>query len=865
MLQNTSAIDSMAQRTADHSTTSGGGGVNQLITSTPFQNSGNAYSSKKATSNVRRRIVPTPAPSTGATSDGDNDGYHVPQPMTDASAMLVSAKNASTMLGSVKNTPGKLNFFSKINTNCSTPHSSKRAPKNCPVPQFALTKLTAMSGTEQQLLFCSAAIATTFHSSTTSFVTASNCLSNPCGDGYTTAPTTTAAATASANVPQHLGKSDRMSKEKQKFFRHSAFNSDRIAKTSPPQAMQPSPTKSTARSSSSTRTKMLPNCEADAFRSGSVAGNQAITAQAAVDWAKLSTGQTIWPESSGLIVWPDDNMGPCEASSDSSSSDDGSDDDSDDSDDDSTTSSSSSDDDSDESTPFTNQTIARQTEPQRNLSSHASDDDSDDYSTTSSNSTSSDDDDDDDETSEIQMSSTKKMSKKQPNLITKSSGNDSSSASSLHKRHAGSKESTWGFAAEAKKSFDIFQRASSSAVNERVFGNFDGVDKETLVKVSNSSFGDQKPSSSKKAPGQIRGLFDSLTPLYATNNFSRSKQQDNEPDYKMTGRRKTNKGAKGAIASANAKDGFKETGSTFKGCDGVTTPSNTVHPKKTDFTKFLNAKNSSHGTGGSGSSNSSKTSTLSSINDANNEEAKQQFTKKFFAQNSGAAGTSKAAAASTALATNSLQHHNNNNINNKNKNNNHQSNNNAANNNNNNNNNQNQNQKSKAPRRIALMSLPLDPKNVRYNSSSDDEIPYLTTPRNSNHIKSLNSNAVQNARCKQLNSSTTTSSNANSNSVDSQLLFGFTNSNSQSLDFASLRETSGCLNSIPMSSNYPMLSSLSPHTPPYNKNQSMGKDQNQTNQKKTKNSSTTLYTINHIKFHRKKLLFETKKKCRKVC
>lgn len=847
MLQNTSAIDSLALRTPDNSTTTGG--ATQLITSTPFQSSGStAYSSKKSASNVRRRIVSTPAPSAAVSSDGDNeiDISEMTSKMPEIGAMISKLQGISEFTskapvpgsgggcvggggvnGSSGNTPGKLNFFSKINTNRSTTHCSKRASKICSVPQFTTTKYAAKSGTEQKTPFKTATPATTFHSSTTSFANASNCLSNPCGDGYTTATTITAAATAPVMPPQHLGKSDRMSKEKQKFFRHSAFNSDRIAKTSPPQA---SPSKSTARSNSN-RTKASSNNDGDAFRSCSVAGN------------RLSS-----------------------SSSDSSSSDEGSDDDSDDSDDDSTTSSSSSDEDSDESTHLGESNAKSTAQPQLrgyNLSSHASDDDSDEYSTTSSNSTSSDDDDDDDE---IQLPSNKKLTKKQFHSVAKSSGNDSSSGSSLHKRHAGPKESsaTWGFAAEAKKNFDIFQRASSCALSERVFGNFDGVDKESLVKVSNSSYGGQKSSTSNRASGHTRGLFDN-SDAYTTNNCSRSKHQNNEADHKVIGRRKSNKTPKGDAAAvtgtkaASTKDVFKETRSTYKDynkgfrCDDATTPNNTAHPKKTDFTKFLNAKNSSNGSGGSTSSSM-------------NEDAKE-YLKKVFAHNPESASTSRGAAA--FVAANSQQHHNNNNINNKNKNNNHHSNNNTTNNNHNDNNNvsKNNSQKSKTPRRIALMSLPLDPKNIRYNSSSDDEIPYLTTPRNSNHIKSLNSNAVQNARCKQLNSNTTTSSNANSNSADSQLLFGFTNSNSQSLDFASLRETSGCLNSIAMSSNYPMLSSLSPHTPPYTKNQSMGKDQNQTNQKKKKtrtkkNSSTTLYI--KTKIHQKIFLFETKKKCRKV-
>lgn len=138
------------------------------------------------------------------------------------------------------------------------------------------------------------------------------------------------------------------------------------------------------------------------------------------------------------------------------------------------------------------------------------------------------------------------------------------------------------------------------------------------------------------------------------------------------------------------------------------------------------------------------------------------------------------------------------------------------------------NNKSGAPRRVVLVSLPLDPNKNRYDSSSDDEIPYLTTP---------------------------------STSHQSDKKF--------SLDFASLvagvdlktghkiEHHGHGVRSIPdplgMSSNYPMLSSLSPHTPPYNKNQSMGKN-NHIHHKNKQNQKKNIYIY-------RKFVKKAKKNC----
>lgn len=584
-------------------------------------------------------------------------------------------------------------------------------------------------------------------------------LLNSHGDGFETVTTSSSASTfagASSVVSQHLGKPDRMSKEKQKFFRHSAFNSDRIAQMS------------------STRGQ-CPSRQGDTLLSDDSDGD-------------LTNDNDV----SSLLDEDDD--GECsttssnstsseEESSDTTSSDDGS----------SNTSSSEDKDDDDHHSVHSKYVMQQRNSPPRHATGknqrfRALDE-------------------------RVQC---KKPARKQCNAIGKCSGSNNSNGSSHRKRTAvtSSRETntTWGFAAEAKKNFDIFQHASS-ARNERVFGNFDGVDRESLVKVGNP-----------KDDGH-----------YSRQPVGETKHTNNHHDFKSAYQR-----------NRNAKNVVVET-------------MHSAHSSKTDYQKFSNAEKcandrSGKGVGGrigkvaehslpqnsdSASSSSSSTSVASSqphhkhksnvkmpanigsmrctsdnsdehTNDSHNQNTNQD-------SDIGVTGTQKYDS--------------------------------------------NRNRRTKTPRRIALMSLPLDLRNARYQSSSDDEMPYMTTSRNSNRIKSIidRNAASPNARHSQFNiirdrgnsnisttsstinttttttttisatstttTITTSTSNSKSNqSVDRQLLFGLTNNNSQSLDFASLRETSGCLNSIAMSSNYPMLSSLSPHMPPYNKNQSMGKE-----------------------------------------
>lgn len=119
--------------------------------------------------------------------------------------------------------------------------------------------------------------------------------------------------------------------------------------------------------------------------------------------------------------------------------------------------------------------------------------------------------------------------------------------------------SAWGFAAEAKKCVDIF-RKTAEVSNERVFGNFDGVDKDSLVvktTTGGSSLSSSGLNNNNKTTGQLKGLFDSLSHVFSTTDYTRSRS--NAPStYKSVDRRRKNKDAPAP------KEVLKETRSTFK-------------------------------------------------------------------------------------------------------------------------------------------------------------------------------------------------------------------------------------------------------------------------------------------------------------
>lgn len=365
---------------------------------------------------------------------------------------------------------------------------------------------------------------------------------------------------------------------------------------------------------------------------------------------------------------------------------------------------------------------------------------------------------------------------------------------------------SWGFAAEAKKNFDIFRRPTN-ALSERVFGNFDGVDKESLVKTSSHASNQNTRLSAQQAQSRM------LMPM-----FSNSKQNNSTAsDTKLTNssRRKTKTQSSHHKDHKDHKDHRDHQ------------PKDAQRPgKKTEFSSFLKTKNNrklnafavcdssdtmdtkdlftrpkttknqtqtasssiSFGSNRGNNSCASHTKVRLNHNNHNSKISKQTHQTSASEPTSMRSMHSKDTARAVGHAAAAPINNNSNSI---------------RNNNTNCNNASNSNKLSGTPRRVALVSLPLDPNKNRtiYGSSSEDEIPYLTTPSTSHQ-----------------------------------------SDNKYSLDFASLiagvDPTTGHTNtdlhrhgvrSIPdslgMSSNYPMLSSLSPHTPPYNnKNQSMGKN-----------------------------------------
>lgn len=562
---------------------------------------------------------------------------------------------------------------------------------------------------------------------------------------------------------QQLGKSDRMSKEKQKFFRHSAFNSDRIVKTSPTStATKQSRLNNTVRANNKPSTSPPPpkltrsitplNTDENTDRDKTMAYRNSIV--------NVSPQQRIDENKQSLT-------------------------------DESSSSDTSSDDDEDESS--------------SSCSSSSSDDDDDTNSSSSKTSSS-----DDDGVEEVVEKTADTQSVGWPMVARKNDTEINKNIYAVVQQQQQPSPTvvdangSWGFAAEAKKNLDIFRKSSTQ--NERVFGNFDGIDKNSLVKISKPATqlsdvkATQKSQTETKSSGQLRGLFDSLSHVFSTSDYSRSRNSA-QPNYRLSGKRK-----KQEQTEQNApKVVLKETRSTFrdykeqrlleklKATTSSTAPPTMDISQKTEFCNFLN-------------SNNNKLNNFA-INNSNNTEAKEQFGRKFFTNTSSIHNiqesnriqqreqkTSLASSASLTeimstviasptsvkepppsstvvrpttpnhqpIASTST---------------------NAS--------------PPKTPRRIVPLTLPLDRKNLcHYNSSSDDDIPYLTP---SNLVK----NAI-NSQGNDRHHSLSMFKNSDNN------LFGAC-SNLNNMDFASLRDSGSSL------SNY----SCAP--PPYNKNELLGK------------------------------------------
>ncbi|KAJ6646741.1 Histone acetyltransferase KAT6A [Pseudolycoriella hygida] len=454
---------------------------------------------------------------------------------------------------------------------------------------------------------------------------------------------------------QQLGKSDRMSKEKQKFFRHSAFNSERIVKTSPTSAKSQPPINTTK-----VARNLKNQLETDACSSNVSAKQKHLS----------------------------DTSSSCSSS-----------------DDDDTSSSGS-------------------------CSSSSSDNDSD--TSTSSQSSSSD---NENETNDNESNNWSK------NVV--GSKSDDATQKLFAATTSADVNGTWGFAAEAKKNFDIFQK--NTVQPERVFGNFDGIDKESLVKIDKTKVPDSvkdRPTDGKSS-GQLKGLFDSLSHVFSTSDYTRSRQGA-PPNYKLGVRRKK---------QINSLDGppkvvLKETRSTFRDYKEQRLQEQSKTNNKTEFNSFLNVSNNKLNT--------------CSISVSNNTEAKEQFAKKYFTPTNNA---NTLPLSTPEKNTNDLSSPT--------------------------------SSPSKIPRRIVPLSLPLERRNLRYHSSSEDEVPYLKTRLTpSNLVKNAINSQSQDARQKSSQLKETTD----------QKLFGAISKKS-SMDFASFRDSNTKTSCAP---------------PPYNNNQSMG-------------------------------------------
>lgn len=684
---------------------------NQLGTSTPFHSAGgstavtpsaiatassSSSSVVKKSGNARRRVVPNNKTSGGSRiekikNEEDNDDDD-------------GEEDADTTFSMKPQTPGK-HSFSKIQTNTFNKIKHNEQLAHC-------KDSGCLGGSKHSSIAGSGSVGGG----------SGNCHDDP-SQNQQLQPT-----------QQQLGKSDRISKEKQKFFRHSAFNSDRVVKTSPPapnkvQRTNNNRTVSQARGAGTAS----PTPADDLYRSRNKLNHHH---QTQAKGSRLSVSST---------------------STSSSGEDDDDDDDEDDDDDDDGESSS--------------------TESSTSTSSY-----NDSESSSTSNSSSS-----EGENGECPQGRVTGHTDGEYSKAKKQTATANCRKGAGAPRNSQDTSATWGFAAEAKKNLDIF---NSSLLGGRVFGNFDGVDKDSLVKVAPSS--SNKKNETTKQSGQLRGLFDSLTHVFATSDNTRMKQT---PDYKIGGRRRLNRTQTSPIKDAPTRSSyrfFKEQSET------LANDMNSINNKQTE----LNTESF-------GGSSSVRKLNSFGVNTNSNTNSKKLFTNPVIATPISATSTRSSRSENTfqlltrsqsslanpitprSSTVNAPPSYNN-------------------------------SPKTATPRRIALVSLPLDPKNMRYNSSSEDEIPYLTINRNKNnvHAQQTSTNNINNSAIRH-------SSSPSSSSFSDNKLFGFTNTNSQSLDFASLRET-GALNFVgtPSSSSYhAMLSSpITSQPPPYSKNQLMGKN-----------------------------------------
>lgn len=583
-------------------------------------------------------------------------------------------------------------------------------------------------------------------------------------------------------LPQQLGKSDRISKEKQKFFRHSAFNSDRVVKTSPP---------STNNNVQRTNNN---NNNGDNSSGGSGRTASQVRGGGGDDCAGTANADAHHHHHQhhhhhghskggrGMSVSSTSSSSNASGSSSGESGESGEDDEDDDEDGESTSSDSHIHD--------------GQTSSSSSTSSF-NDDDSESSSTSNTSSS-------DGEGDEADCGS---KAVKQP-TVTAASRKSVAHSVTTRGQNASDANSTWGFAAEAKKNLDIF---NSGLLSGRVFGNFDGVDKESLVKVAPTA--NAKKNAQTKTTGQLRGLFDSLTHVFATSDGSRASRRGTSPDYKIGGRRRVTKVQQQTDTTpTTGKDTrssfrfFKEQSQTD---DVILRSLNNRRADAEELTPLALATPSFLATG--------PNKKLNSFGLANADaDDKPAFSKKFFANpvlanDARPASTStstmktrsenvfqsmtrnRTLAAATSANANSSAAPN----------------------------------QPKTSRRIALVSLPLDQKNLRYNTSSEDEIPYLTTGRKAN---SQNANAVEQQQPSQSSNNaiklpSTSHMPFAYNSNSHNKLFGFANANAQSLDFASLRETGGInFAGTASASGNALASPVTPQPPPYNKNQLMGKN-----------------------------------------
>lgn len=424
-------------------------------------------------------------------------------------------------------------------------------------------------------------------------------------------------------------------------------------------------------------------------------------------------------------------------------------------------------------------------------------------SSSSSDSGSSDDDSDIDDTAENGKASCK-------------AGTSAPAKRSKHP-NANDTNTSWGFAAEAKKNFDIFRRSTNN-LSERVFGNFDGVDKESLIKTSPHALG----QNSSRSSAQHANSRAAAAPMFSNRGATGS-------DGKPIGRRKTkvqpHKDHHNSTDHHQSKDARAD--------------------KKTEFSSFLKTKNNR------------KLNAFAVCDSSDAMDTKDLFTRpKTGAGVNANANTNANANAHTDAATTSSSisfgsnrgSNSSASISKVRLNNNHNSKNNkqtnsetrthskdtsrsiaaASLNNNSNsirNNNTNCNAssyKSDAPRRVELVSLPLCPNSKnRYDSSSDDDLAYLTTP------------------------STSHQSDRKYSLDFASLIAGVDPITGRKIDHHHRHGIRSIPDPLGMSSNYPMLSSLSPHTPPYNKNQSMGKNNNIHHKQKPKKNQKKIFHL-HI-------------------